>query len=114
MDRTVKYCETVIFTTEEVPVDIMEPPAEPAPPAPTSHHETAPVTTIIPLPDTSSPMQLLPPVPPPPPRADAPVPAVSQLPGIQNWVIYLFGGLILAMILTLLIILAMVLKMRRL
>ena len=94
------------FTTES-------PPAKPA--LPPLAKPPAPTTTLTPLPTPPSPIQITPPYPTaPPPQTALPTPAIVQSPNPPTWVIYLIGALLLTIILTLIVILTMVLKTRRL
>jgi hypothetical protein len=104
-----------VFTTESPPENT-EPPDEP--PAPTPLYPQEAIPEIIPSLTAAS----LPTTPPAmsanPPSAAMPqdgisLPALGQYPAIPGWITYLMGGLLLTIILSLIIILAMILKMRR-
>ncbi len=104
-----------VFTTESPPAEATpELPAEEASSTQPQPLETTPVIAIIPQPATTSPMQLIPLSPTPPPEDPPPVLSVSQTLSTPDWLIYMIGGLFLTIFLTLIIILAMVLKTRRL
>ena len=103
------------FTTESPPtVESGEPPAEPESLIPPQPPEVTSAITLMPQPATPPEMQIKPPVlaaisPESPPL----VPTVSQPPGMQDWVMYLVGGLLFTIMFALIIIFTMVLKMKR-
>lgn len=90
------------FTTESPPVAVAtESPAQPAP------TPSAPISTFIPLPPPPAQTQIA------PTQTTLPAPTIVEFPNPPNWVIYLIGALLLTIILTLLIILTMVLRIKR-
>ena len=101
------WSTTGIFTTEAAP-ESPEPPEEP--PAPTLNHEAP---TIKPIAANPTPVQIEPPPTPMPPLDGIMIPDLSELPSVPSWIIYLIGGLLAIVILALTVILAMVLKIKR-
>jgi photosystem II stability/assembly factor-like uncharacterized protein len=101
------WSTTGVFTTESAPAST-EPPEETL--APMLDHE---VPTIKPLAANPTPVQIEPPTSPMPTTDGIILPSLSQLPSVPNWVIYLIGGLLSIVILTLIVILAIVLKIKR-
>jgi len=102
-----------VFTTELLPLEDTELPA----PGPSFPQETTPeitpsMTTIT-LPTAPPSTPLRPPSPAPLPREPSPVPSGSQAQSTPYWLIYVVGVLLLTIILALIIILAMVLKIKR-
>jgi hypothetical protein len=106
-----------VFTTESPPPEDTEPPAEPTAPTPPYPQETipeiTPSLTTANLPTTPSAMQINPPSAAAPPQDGIYFPVLGQAPSIPGWIAYLVGGLLLTIIMALIIILAIVLKVRR-
>ncbi|HUT67140.1 MAG TPA: hypothetical protein VMW86_01140 [Dehalococcoidales bacterium] len=100
-----------VFTTESPPEDTEPPPTPPYPQE--TIPEITPSLTATPLPNAPSVMQVNPPFATAPSQDGIAPPAFSQTTSIPGWAIYLVGTLLLTIILSLVIILAMVLKMRR-
>jgi photosystem II stability/assembly factor-like uncharacterized protein len=105
------------FTTESPPAEAPEkPPIEVAPPTPSPKIDNMPTQTpssaFTTTPTTSSLVPAESPPPPVPPQATPTIPDLSQPPGVSAQGVYLIGGLLFTIILALIIILAMVLKMR--
>lgn len=90
------------FTTESPPAAVaIESPARPVLPP------SAPTSTFIPLPPPQAPTQIT------PTQTTLPAPTTIEFPNPPNWIIYLIGALFLTIILTLIIILTMVLRIKR-
>jgi len=105
-----------IFTTEPPPSADNE--TSTGPPAPTPQNNQDKMTELTaslnsqPVPTIPALMQIKPPSPPAS-QPSLPLPNLSQPTGIPGWIIYLIGGLLSIIILALIVILAIVLKIRR-
>jgi photosystem II stability/assembly factor-like uncharacterized protein len=109
------WSSSSVFTTESPPVTDNETSTEP-PSSITQINKDAMTELTHSLntqsvPATPSPIQIEPPSPPAP--SSITLPNLSQPPSIPGWIIYLIGGLLSIIILALIIVLAVVLKVRR-
>jgi len=111
------WSSSSIFTTESPPATDNETSTEP--PSSTSQKNQDGVADLTQslntqsVPTTPSPMQIKPPSPPTPAQPAIQLPNLSQPPGVPGWIIYLIGGLLSIIILALMVILAIVLKIKR-
>ncbi len=99
-----------VFTTESVPL-ANEPPAPPYPEG--NITEITPSLTAATLPTIQSTPQIQPPPATEPPPESVTLPVPSQPLSIPGWIIYLVGGLLFTIVLSLIIIFTIVLKIRR-
>ncbi len=109
------WSATGVFTTGSAPVESAEPPVLPVL-SPAAPPEMVPAPSPVPaasLPATSTPLQINPAPASLPPQGISALPAFDQSLDLPAWIIYLMLGLLATVVLALVIILAMVLKMRR-
>jgi photosystem II stability/assembly factor-like uncharacterized protein len=100
------WSSSSVFTTESPPSTDNETPTEP--PSSTSQKNQDGVAEL-----TQSIKSQPAPAPPMPAQPAIQLPNLSQPPGIPGWIIYLIGGLLSIIILALMVILAIVLKIKR-
>jgi hypothetical protein len=110
------WSSTGVFTTEPSPVTPAEPPAvlpvlSPANPLETIPTSSATIPTA-PLPAQSAPLQIKP-TSSSPPQGTSALPSFNQSLDLPAWIIYFILGLLATVFLALVIILAIVLKIRR-
>jgi photosystem II stability/assembly factor-like uncharacterized protein len=110
------WSATGVFTTQTKPAEPVEPPVVPlqAPSAPikteAANPSSAPAAS---MPETAIPLQIKPAPTSSPPQSIGALPAFNQSFDLPVWVIYLILGLLVTVVLALIIILAMVLKIKR-
>jgi hypothetical protein len=114
-DTMSPWSATGIFTTEAAPLEVAGPVEETSTAAMVTWGERQPA--LKPSPTATAPTITPPTIPlaftpTMQPQANNPVPELGQSPDIPGWIIYLIGGLLVIIVLTLLIILAIVLKTR--
>jgi len=111
------WSSSSVFTTESPSATDNKTSTEPTSSTPQKNQDGAAELTQSaksqPAQSTPSPIQIIPLSPPTPAQPSIQLPNLSQPPGISGWIIYLIGGLLSIIILALVVILAIILKIKR-
>jgi trimeric autotransporter adhesin len=100
------WSTTGVFTTEDAPLS----PESPEETAPAMDHEAPVIGSLAEIP---APVQIETPPTPAPSVNGIMMPDLSETPGVPDWILYLIGGLLATVILALIVVLAMVIKIKR-